>query len=74
MGMAAILFNSANHLNKLIVPHVKSSENGKRFERRRHLKNYTILYMYKVQGQGQISPGAKALIITNKFYCFNHTL
>ena len=50
MGMAAILFSSAKLYNKLLVlldrkPHVKS-ETGKWFHKR-HLKIYTIVYMYK---------------------------
>ena len=30
--------------------------------------------MYIAQGQGQISPVDKILIVTEKFYYFNHTL
>ena len=33
--------------------------------------NYTILYMYIAQGQGQIT---LILIVTKKFYYFNHKL
>ena len=32
------------------------------------LKNYTILYMYITQGQGQITPGDKILTVTKIFY------
>ena len=37
-------------------------------------KNYTILYMFIVQGQGQITPGDKILIVTKMFYYFYHIL
>ena len=30
------------------------------------IKNYTILYMYIAQGQGQITPGDKILIVNKQ--------
>ena len=33
-----------------------------------------ILYLYIAQGQGQITPGGKILILTKRFYYFNHAL
>ena len=41
-------------------------------------KDFMILYLYIAQGQGQITmwvgEAAKILILTKRFYCFNHTL
>ena len=37
-------------------------------------KDYMILYMHVAQGQGQIIPRGKSLIVTKTFYHFNHTL
>ena len=63
MCMAAILFNSAKPFDQIVS--TTSTEGhkwnllkiGMQFQRRRHLKIYKILYMYKAYGQGQISPG-----------------
>ena len=38
------------------------------------LKDFTILYMDIAQGQGQIIPRDKILIVTKTFYYFSHTL
>ena len=35
-------------------------------------KNYTILYMFITQGQGQITLGDKILIIAKMIYYFKH--
>ena len=77
MSMTAILFTSAKQFEEIVS--TTSTEGslwnlvkiGKQFQRRRHWKIITI---YRAQGQGQISPGDKILIATNKFYYFNHTL
>ena len=37
-------------------------------------KDYKIAYMYIVQGQGQISPGNKILILIKRVCYFDHTL
>ena len=37
-------------------------------------KDYTILYLYIAQEQGQITSRGKIFIETKKFYYFNHTL
>ena len=37
-------------------------------------KKSTILYMYIAQGQEQITPGDKLLILTKKFNYFNYPL
>ena len=50
---------------------MKSGKNGKRFQRRRHLKIYTIFYMQKALGQGQIPSENKVLNLNNKFYYFS---
>ena len=55
MGMTATLFNSAKPFEQIVS--TSSTEDpmwnlvkiGKRFQRRRHLKMYTIFYKYKVQ-------------------------
>ena len=35
-------------------------------------KDFTIVYIYRAQGQGQITP--KFLTVAKQFYYFNHTL
>ena len=37
-------------------------------------KDYEILYMYKAQGQGQITLGDKILIVPLRVCYFDHTL
>ena len=37
-------------------------------------KDYKILYMYIAQGQVQITPGDKMLIVTERVCYFDHTL
>ena len=62
MGMAAILFNIAKPFEQIVsttltgVP-CEIRRKMAQFKKRRHLNIYTILYMYKAQEQGQISPG-----------------
>ena len=56
MGMAAILFNSRNHANKLSIPirrkaPVKSGETCSGGFR--EVKNCTVLYMYIAQDKGR---------------------
>ena len=57
MGIAAILFSSAKVFDQIVSttsredPMWNLMKIDKWFHRR-HLKIYTILYMYKVQGQG----------------------
>ena len=82
MGMAATFFNSAKPFEQTVSttstegPMWNPVKNSRRFQRRRHLKTDTILYMHKALGQGQIPPGDKILILNNKFYFFyfNQTL
>ena len=80
MGMVAILFTTERPFEQIVStmltegPMWNLVKIGKWFQRRKHLKIYTILYMYKAQRQGQIPQWDKILIVTNKFYYFNHTL
>ena len=61
MDMAVILFNDAKHLNKFAIPFRQKAPCEiwwkllKQFQRKRLLTNYTSLYMYLAQGQGQIT-------------------
>ena len=74
--MAAILFNSAKPFEQIVStistdgPIWNLVKNGPRFQRRRHLKFYTIFYMHKAMRQGQIPLGDKILIVNNKVYYF----
>ena len=79
MGIAAILFSCAEPFeqigNTLLTEGpmwnlVKISQTVSE----KTFKNYTILYMYIAQWQGQITLWDKILIITKMFYYFNHTL
>ena len=78
-----ILFNSAKPFEQIVSttstegPMWNLAKNGKRFQRSRHLMIYTIFYMHKALGQGQIPLGDTILIVNNKFYYvyyFNFTL
>ena len=79
MGMAAILFNGADHLNKLDdtpstqgpmwnLVKIGQTVSEKAF------KDYAILYMYIAQAQRQITPGDKFFIVTKRVCYFDHTL
>ena len=41
---------------------------GQVVSEKKTFKDYTILYMYLAQGQGQIAPGDEILIATKKIY------
>ena len=45
-------------------PHVKSGENSQAVSEKKIFKNYTIVYMYIAQEQGQITPRGQ------KFDCY----
>ena len=76
--MAAILFKGAEPFDKIInilwtegpkwnlMKEIVQEVSEKSF------KDFTILYMYIAQGQGQITP--KILTVSGQFYFFNHTL
>ena len=54
---------------------MKSGEIAQAVLEKKSYKNYSILYMYIAQWQGQITlKEKKLLIITKIFYYFNHTL
>ena len=79
MGMAAILFDGAEPFEQTGKLHLTEGlmwnmvQIAQAFSEKT-FKNYTVLYMYIVQGQGQITPVDKILIITKMFYYFNHSL
>ena len=78
MIMAAIFFNGTEAFQQIVnilltegpmwnlVKTVQAVSEEKTF------KDFTILYMFRVQGQGQIIP--KILEAAKQFYYFNHTL
>ena len=49
-------------------------KNGQTVSEKKTFKDYEILYMYIAQGQGQIAPGDKVLIVTKRVYYFDYTL
>ena len=66
--MAVILFYGAEPFEVIIIlypfdrrPHVKY---GQAISKKKTFKDYAILYMYIAQGQGQITPGDKSLIVS----------
>ena len=62
MGMAAILFNSAEPFEQTDnIPSTQSPmynlmKIGQAVSEKKTFKDYTLLYMYIPQGQGQITP------------------
>ena len=76
MGLVAILFNGAKPFEQIVNTPSVDSPMGSLVKTsfREGFKNYTILYLYLVQGQGQIIPGGKCLKLPKKFYYFDHTL
>ena len=82
MGMAAILFNCAKPFeqigNTLLTegPMGNLVKIAQTVSEQKTFKNYTILYMYIAQGQGQITLLGQNFDynITKMFYYFNHTL
>ena len=80
MDMAANLFNSSTPSGQIVgttspegpINLVKIGSGFR--EEKLFFKIYTILYMHKSLGQGQIPPGDNSLIVTDKFHYFNHTL
>ena len=78
--MATILFNGAEPFEQIGKslwtegPMWNLVKIAQAVSEKKTFKNYTILYMYIAQGQGQITPGDKFFIITKMFYYFNHSL
>ena len=78
MGMAAILFNGAEPFEQ--IGNILSTEGHmwnqvktvQAVSEKKTFKDFKILYMYRAQGQGQITP--KILTVAIQFYYFNHTL
>ena len=77
--MAAILFSDAEPFEQII--NILSTEGPmwnlvkivQAVSEKKTFKDFTILYMYITQGQGQITP--KILTVANEqFYFFSHTL
>ena len=80
MGISVISFNDAEPFEQIVsTPSIEGPmwnlvKVGQAVSEKITFKDYTILYMYLAQGQGQITLGKKILIVINKFYYFNHTL
>ena len=78
MGMAFILFNGAEPYDQIV--NILSIEGlmwnvvkiVQEVSEKKPFKDFTILYMYIAQGQGQITP--KILTLPKQFYFFNHAL
>ena len=78
MGMAAISFNCTEPLEHII--NILSTESPmwnlvktvQAVSEQQAFKDFTILYMYIAQGQGQIAP--KILTVAERFYYFKYTL
>ena len=68
MGMVVIFFNTTEGPMWNLVKIGLSVSEKKTF------KDYKILYMYIAQRQGQITPGDKILIVTERVCYFDHTL
>ena len=77
MGMAAILFNSAEPFEQIV--NTLSTEGptwnlvkiAQAVSEKKTFKNHTILYMCIAQGQGQITPmGLKSYIVSFSHYSF----
>ena len=82
-GMAVILFNGTEPFERTVNTFLTEGLIGPMWnlvnirpaiKEKKTYKDYMILYIYVTQGQRQITPGDKILIVTNKFYHFNHTL
>ena len=83
MGRVSILFNDAElfeHIDNtsstdgLMWNLVKTGQAISDQPAWKTYKDYEILHMYIAQGQGQITPGDKILIVVKKVYYFEHTL
>ena len=71
MGIVAILFNGAN-THSIEGPMWNLEKIGQTVWEK--FKDYIISYMYIAQGQRQIAPRDKILIVTKMVYYFNQTL
>ena len=80
MGMTTILFNGAKPFEQIgnTLPTEGPVRNlvkiAQAVSEKKTFKNYTILYMYIAQGQGQITHRGQKNNITKMFYYFNHSL
>ena len=80
MGMTTISFNGAEPFEQTV--NIPSTEGpmwnlvkiGQAVSEKKTIKDFLILYVYIAQGQRQITPGDKILIIKKMFYYFNHSL
>ena len=78
LSMAAILFNGAEPFEQIV--NILSTEGPmwdlvkivQAVSEKKTFKDFTILYLLKAQGQGQITP--KILTVAEQFYFFNHML
>ena len=80
MDMAAIVFNGAKPFEQLgntlltECPKKNLVKIPPAVSEKKTFKDYTILYMYIAQGQGQITLRGQSLIVTKMFYYFYHSL
>ena len=74
MGMAAIeeTFNQTVNILSTEGPMRHVMKIVQEVSEKTTFKDFTILYMLTVQGQGQIAP--KILMVFKQFYFLNHTL
>ena len=80
MGMMAILFNDAEWFEHIDNMPSKEGQKcnlvkiGQAVTEKKTFTDYKILYMYIVQGQGEITQEDKILIVTKRVCYFDHTL
>ena len=80
MSMAAVLFSDAEPFEQIVnTPSIKGMmwnlvKISQAISEKKRFIDYEILYMYVVQGQGQITTGDKFFIVTKRVCFFDHTL
>ena len=80
MSMTAILFYGVESFKQIL--NTLSTEGPMRnrvkiaqaVSEKKTFENYTTVYMHIAQGKGRQPSGDKILIVTKKFYYFNHIL
>ena len=80
MGIVTILFNNAEPFEQ--IDNTPSTEGpvcnlikiGQAVQEKKTFKYYETLHMYLAQGQGQVTPGDKILIVTERVCYFYYTL
>ena len=75
MGMAAILFNVQNHLNKLMIwTHVKSGENWSSCFREDFERLHNSIHVYSPGARADNPRGTKLIVIKRFYYSDNTAL